>query len=81
MARALRRRPRLQVHTLAVVVLAVLAGQATGPQTQVMLNEDAKADLDALFRESVARGDVPSGVAVVTNRREVLYRGAFGAHG
>ena len=65
MARSLLRRPRLQVHTLAVVALAVLAGQATGSQTQVMLKEDAQADLDALFRESVARGDVPSVVAVV----------------
>ena len=79
MARSLLRRPRLQVHTLAVVALAVLAGQATGSQTQVMLKEDAQADLDALFRESVARGDVPSVVAVVANRQEVLYRGAFGA--
>ena len=38
----------------------------------------AKAAIDKVLADAVARGDVPGVVAMVTDRRGILYQGAFG---
>jgi CubicO group peptidase (beta-lactamase class C family) len=57
--------------TFAVAIsIAVFVAPATGqPRT---------APIDAALRMAVERGDVPGVVALVTDRKGVIYRGAFG---
>ena len=46
---------------------------------QMILNEEAIAELNALLQTAVDQNDVPGVVAVVANRDCVLYRGAAGS--
>ena len=54
------------------IVLAASAGAARAQ------NSTGGAGIDAALRDAVARKDVPGVVALVTDRRRVLYQGAFG---
>ena len=54
------------------IVLAACAGAARAQ------NSTGGAGIDAALRDAVARKDVPGVVALVTDRRRVLYQGAFG---
>jgi len=46
--------------------------------SHVTLYENAAAELNALFRAAVDNQDIPNAVAVVANRKHVLFRGAVG---
>src|SRR5512147_1654505 len=55
---------------VAAICIAVFAVPATA--------EPRAAEIDAALRAAVERGDVPGVVALVTDRKGVVYRGAFG---
>jgi len=57
-----------------VFALAIAAGAGSA----VAQNAPGTAGIDAALRGAVERNDVPGVVALVTNRRGVLYQGAFG---
>src|SRR5260370_12406232 len=54
------------------IVLAASAGAARAQ------NSPQGTGIDAALRDAVERKDVPGVVALVTDRRRVLYQGAFG---
>src|SRR5262245_47180754 len=60
---------------VAVIMANVLAASAG---TALAQNSTKGAAIDASLRAAVERKDVPGVVALVTDRRRVLYQGAFG---
>src|SRR5690606_4197881 len=61
---------------MLAVIAIVLAPFAVFSQPQ--LSAEGVRDLSAYLQESVARTHIPGVVAMVANRDEVLYSGAFG---
>ena len=57
------------------VGMAIMLAASTPVRAQ---NSSAGAGIDAALRGAVERKDVPGVVALVTDRRRVLYQGAFG---
>jgi len=57
------------------VGMAIMLAASTAVRAQ---NSPAGAGIDAALRGAVERKDVPGVVALVTDRRRVLYQGAFG---
>src|SRR6516162_3854366 len=57
------------------VGMAIMLAASTPARAQ---NSSAGAGIDAALRGAVERKDVPGVVALVTDRRRVLYQGAFG---
>ena len=57
---------------VAGVVVAALAGTASAQ------NATGTAAIDASLRSAVERQDVPGVVALITDRKGVIYQGAFG---
>ena len=47
-------------------------------QSAPALPSNAKAAIDKVLADAVARGDIPGVVAMVTDRRGIVYQGAFG---
>src|SRR5262245_36522058 len=60
---------------VAVIMANVLAASAG---TALAQNSTKGAAIDASLRAAVERRDVPGVVGLVTDRRRVLYQGAFG---
>src|SRR5437867_9426911 len=61
------------------VALLVLSGiPALGQAALPELSDRGKADMDGLLQRAVQQGIVPGVVAVVANKDQVLYQGAFG---
>jgi len=63
-------RASASIFSIAICIIAVFATAANA--------QPSIAPIDDALRSAIARGDVPGVVALVTDRRGVLYRGAFG---
>jgi CubicO group peptidase (beta-lactamase class C family) len=64
------------VRFATAVVALVLAGTAYARQPEPA--RPSSAAIDAVLAGAVARGEVPGAVAMATDRRGVVYQGAFG---
>ena len=64
-----------KVVGIVVGIGIVLAAPADAVRAQT---SPGSAGIDAALRDAVERKDVPGVVALVTDRRRVLYQGAFG---
>src|SRR2546421_12158482 len=62
----------------AEILFTISVGVAALTGTASAQNSPASLALDAALRGAVERKDVPGVVALVTDRRRVLYQGAFG---
>jgi methyl acetate hydrolase len=64
---------------LAAAALAIIIGTATyAQQSTPPRSSRVTAGIDKVLADAVARGDVPGVVAMATDRRGVVYQGAFG---
>ena len=68
----MRNLQRVVVAALAIILAATTYAQQPAPASK------ATAAIDTVLAGAVARGDVPGVVAMATDRRGVLYQGAFG---
>jgi hypothetical protein len=64
-----------EIAGIAISMGIVLAASVGAARAQ---NSQAVAGIDAALRGAVERNNVPGVVALVTDRRRVLYQGAFG---
>jgi CubicO group peptidase (beta-lactamase class C family) len=69
-------RPRSLVLACAALLVSTASGWQSAPAQP--LPRPSTAAIDAVLADAVERGDVPGVVAMVVNRRGILYRGAFG---
>ncbi len=65
-------RVRFAVVALAVVLATTTFARQSGPA------RPSTAAVDKVLADAVARGDVPGVVAMATDRRGIVYQGAFG---
>jgi methyl acetate hydrolase len=67
------------LQRLAAAALAIIIGTAAyAQQSAPPRSSRVAADIDQVLADAVARGDVPGVVAMATDRRGVVYQGAFG---
>src|SRR5215510_15711579 len=64
--------------TIAAVLIIPIAFSLAGAVAQAQDRTRAGALIDQKLREAVERKDVPGVVALVTDRKGVVYQGAFG---
>ena len=69
----------LTLAGLAVIALGRGAALATSPQGAAAEAVSGRAAIDMVLNSAVQRRDIPGVVAVATDRRGVIYSGAFGA--
>jgi CubicO group peptidase (beta-lactamase class C family) len=69
-------RHRFLVLACATVLVSTAAGWQSAPAPAIP--RPSTAAIDAVLADAVKRGDVPGVVAMVVNRRGIIYRGAFG---
>ena len=65
---------RTRIHTLALAIVLATTTYAQQPKPA----NASTAAIDKVLADAVARGDVPGVVAMVTDRRGIVYQGAFG---
>src|SRR5205807_1290763 len=75
--RCVDREAFMNVKVVGIVVSMGIAPVASASAARAQ-NSPGGAGLDAALRDAVERKDVPGVVALVTDRRRVLYQGAFG---
>jgi len=69
-----------RVQLLLICVAAAIAVQtfAQQPASPARASRAPASEIDKVLSDAVARGDVPGVVAMVADRRGILYQGAFG---
>ena len=68
----------MQRHLLAFTAVALLAATLFAQQPAPTAAPVATASIDKVLAAAVARGDIPGVVAMATDRRGIVYQGAFG---
>ena len=64
---------------LSIALAIVLTGTASPAQNGLpSLNQNAASEIDVILQRAVQQGTVPGVVAMVTNKDQVVYEGAFG---
>jgi len=71
-------RARLRFIALAAALCCAAAGHLTRLQATQSAARGGTSAIDAVLADAVARGDIPGVVAMATDRRGILYQGAFG---
>src|SRR6185295_16555124 len=74
----MRNREASMYRKTAKILFTISVGVAALTGTASAQNSPGSVAIDASLREAVERKDVPGMVALVTDRRRVLYQGAFG---
>src|SRR6516164_7916685 len=77
-ARAMRQKGAFMSRDIAGRVVAVAIVLAASVGSSCAQSSQASAGIDAALRTAVERNDIPGVVALVTDRRHVLYQGVFG---
>jgi len=70
-------RARIAIFALAATVATVTYARQS-PAPALAPSRVSTASIDKVLADAVARGDIPGVVAMATDRRGVLYQGAFG---